>query len=77
MWLIGGGNVCKTIINREICPDMTKDMVLLAWGEPLVIENREATKESFTEKWVYTASPKPFHVWFTDGVVNKINDTGT
>ncbi len=72
-----GEEVCRAVVNREIQPDMPKEMVLLAWGHPTLIENQEVIKDLFTERWVYKASSKSFYVWFTNGKVNKINDFGT
>lgn len=71
-----GEEVCQAIIGQEVQPGMTKEMVLLSCGNPTVIENREAIKNYLTEKWVYKSSHKPIYIWFVNGVVNKINDTG-
>lgn len=71
-----GEEVCQAIMDQEVQPGMTKEMVLLSCGDPTAIENREAIKNYLTEKWVYKSSHKPIYIWFVNGVVNKINDTG-
>lgn len=71
-----GEEICQAIIDQEVRPGMTKEMVLLSCGSPTLIKNREAIKNYLTETWVYKSSHKPLYIWFINEVVNKINDSG-
>jgi hypothetical protein len=44
-----GEPLCRRLINREVGPEMTPEMVKLAWGEPTVIQSLP----NGGEEWVY------------------------
>ena len=64
----------ENVILRQIQPDMTENMVLLAWGPPTTRDNQEITKSGLNkERWVYGIPRQgASYVSFTDGKVARI-----
>jgi hypothetical protein len=69
-----GEAVCQIIIERKIAPNMTREMVKLAWGMPKTIDQTETTAKGLVkERWVYGQPRKGAnYIYFTDGKVAKI-----
>jgi hypothetical protein len=68
-----GEDICQTIISKRINPDMTEEMVLLAWGKPNKVETKELTRQGQKTRWIYGQPRKGAnYVWFTNGVVTRI-----
>src|SRR5689334_15740641 len=63
-----GDEVCKAIIAKKVAPHMTPEMVILAWGEPSSIDQKEITARGKTkERWVYgTPRRGANYVYFKD-----------
>jgi len=68
-----GNEFCEMIIERRIALDMTQEMVMLAWGRPNIVDEKEITKKGNKERWVYGEPRRNArYIWFADGKVSKI-----
>jgi LPXTG-motif cell wall-anchored protein len=69
-----GEATCRLIYDGSIRPEMTSEMVRLAWGVPPMIDQVEVTIQYTKERWVYDDSPDrdANYVYFRDGAVTKI-----
>ena len=69
-----GEATCRLIHDGSIRPEMTAEMVRLAWGDPPNIDQVEVTVQYSKERWVYDNSPHrdPNYVYFRDGAATKI-----
>lgn len=69
-----GEKRCRQLMQRDLSPGLTEEMVRLAWGEPHAIRAEVAEGSSDTAIWEYESTPplqKPRHsaVHFKDGQV--------
>lgn len=68
-----GEDICNTLIAKKIRPEMTEEMVLLSWGRPGKIENKEITAKYTKTRWIYgTPRKDASYVWFKNGEIWKI-----
>jgi hypothetical protein len=68
-----GADICYTLTQKQIRPDMTEAMVRLAWGNPTQVELKELTREGQKTRWIYRQSRQGArYVWFTNGRVIQI-----
>lgn len=69
-----GDDLANTILEKNIRPGMTVEMVLLSWGQPSNIDKKEITKRGLNkERWVYGQPRRGAnYVYFSDGEVQKI-----
>jgi hypothetical protein len=66
-------DVRKALIAKRIAPGMSEEMVLLGWGRPSHIEQKEITATSVKTRWIYgTPRRGANYVWFKNGEVWKI-----
>lgn len=67
-----GSQTCEALVAKRIGIDMTQEMVLLAWGTPDYVDEKETTKKSARERWVYGRPRRGArYIWFADGKVSK------
>lgn len=73
-WDDWGAYFCMCAFRKQLCLDMTEEMVLLAWGRPNRIETKEITRKARKIRWIYGKPRKgASYIWFTNGKVSKIN----
>jgi hypothetical protein len=65
----------EKIKQRKVGLGMTTEMVIMSWGNPTKIDNKEVSKHGSNERWVY-GFPRPGrpaqYLWFENGKVSKM-----
>lgn len=65
--------IIQLLIDKKIAVSMTQEMVLLSWGKPSTIDQKEITAKSNKIRWIYgTPRQGARYVWFADAKVTKI-----
>lgn len=69
--------ICQHLINNEVVPGMTEEMVKLALGENYDADEKEVSPSGkLRYRWVYGVKRRnAVYVWFEDGKVKKVKDT--
>jgi hypothetical protein len=68
-----GQDNCQRLLQQRIEPGMTDQMVVAAYGNPPVIDERESTARDERYRYVYGRPRRDAtYIWFKNGVVTKI-----
>lgn len=68
-----GQDVCDALLAKRVRIGMTPEMVMLAWGKPSKIDEKETTAKSEKYRYVYGRPRKGAnYIWFKNGVVSKL-----
>jgi hypothetical protein len=68
-----GQDNCQHLLQQRIEPGMTDQMILAAYGNPPVIDEKESTAKDQRYRYVYGRPRRDAtYIWFKNGVVIKI-----
>ncbi len=68
-----GQDNCQRLLQQRIEPGMTDQMILAAYGNPPVIDEKESTARDERYRYVYGRPRRDAtYIWFKNGVVIKI-----
>ncbi len=68
-----GQDNCQRLLQQRIEPGMTDQMILAAYGNPPVIDEKESTAKDQRYRYVYGRPRRDAtYIWFKNGVVTKI-----
>lgn len=68
-----GGDNCQRLLQQKIEPGMTDEMIIAAYGNPPVIDERETTAKDERYRYVYGRPRRDAtYIWFKNGVVTRI-----